>query len=102
MGRSDPILVASAQITGTVLRHTQHRAISEDEALAAVAAMVARAPAGRRQELLDHAASLFAAPGPTTPHFRPAFDLLVRAGADADRARAVRAARTGAPFTVAS
>lgn len=102
MGRADPFLVASAQITGTVLRCTQHRAVSETETLAEVAAMVARAPAGRRKELLAHAAALFAAPAPTTPHYAPAFDLLVKAGADPDRARAIRAARAGAPFTVAS
>lgn len=94
--------MASAQITGTVLRCTQHRAGSEEETLSVIADMVARAPAARRQELLDHAATLFADPDPTTPHYPAAFDLMVKAGADPDRARAIRAARQGAPFTVAS
>lgn len=102
MGRADPLLVASAQITGTALRCTQHRAITQDEALADIAAMVAKAPAGRRQELLDHAAALFCLAGPTTPQYPPALELLVLAGADRDRATAIKVARSGAPFTVAS
>lgn len=101
MGRADPFKVAGAQITGTALRCTQHRAMTEDEALADIADMVARAPAARRQDLLDDAAALFCLSGPTTPHYPPALDLLVRAGANRDRATAIKAARSGAPFTVA-
>ena len=92
--RADPQRVASAGLTGTAARYAVGHAISAEEALVEIRAGLAQVPVHRRQAVLDGAAALYVRPGgPGDELWYPAaLQLLVDAGADADRARAIRGA----------
>lgn len=92
--RSDPFLIAVAQVQGAVSLHCQpHGSEPGPAAVADVLAIVNGQPAAKRQRVLDEAASRYVEPGEFTGWFVRALALLVEAGADAARARELHAAR---------
>lgn len=81
-------------VCGSADRYAQHRATTAAEALAELREVLADVPRHRRQEVLDEAAARYARPaGEAEWYFAGAFALLVQAGADAARARAIWDAR---------
>lgn len=99
MRGTDKVRIAAAQLSGLALACVQVRRLSDDEALAEMADVVAGLPAGRRQTALDQAAASYVDPGPTDAFHAAAAGLLQRAGADLDQALALRRER-GQSFVV--
>lgn len=89
-----PDLVSAAQLQGIADAYAQHRRITAREARAELAEVLAGVAQHRRQATLDYAAARYAMPGGIDNWYYPrSFAVLVRAGANRDRARELRAAR---------
>jgi hypothetical protein len=85
-------LVTVAMITGAVEHHSELGRTSQDDAVAAVNAILDRrgVPAGRRQDILDWAAAGYTDANPRPrPADQRSLALMVRLGADVNAARAV-------------
>jgi hypothetical protein len=97
VARSDPRLVLIAQLTGVCAGYALAKRCSRDEALAEIRTLLAGAKPFRPglPAVLDEALSRYLTPtGPGDAYWYPAaVDLLVEAGADLERARAIEVGR---------
>jgi len=98
-GGVDRVGVAAAGLSGLALACVQVRRLTEDQALAEMAQILAELPRERRQEALDRAAAGYLDPGPLAPFHDLAAALLARAGANLDHARQLQT-RTGQSFVM--
>jgi hypothetical protein len=88
---TDPLRIASARITGTVKACIVAHRLTQDQALVHIGSALGSVSELRWGEVLSDAAAGYVDSDESWRE--PALALLVRAGADLDRARAIKAAR---------
>lgn len=95
---ADPQRVASAQLTGIAARYALRHVVTAKEALGEIREVLTKWSAHGRQTVLDQAAASYVRPSsPGDEYWHPAaLQLLLDAGADGERAKAIWAARPSA------
>lgn len=87
--------ISAAELSGIAAAYAQVKRLTRDQALAEIAEVLAPWPPDVQAEILADAASAYV--DGDRHHDPAATELLTGAGADLDRARRIRAARTAQP-----